>query len=132
MTAVATRRPAARQHPALADAIERRLLRLSARLAAHSVTLREATDELYAIHLRQQTISAQTSALRMPAPLADAYVQTAASSALLEVRVDEQASALDIARAERPLGAVLVLADGSTEGARPVPAREPLDVKDLW
>lgn len=119
-------------HPALVDALDRRLLALSARLAARSVTLADATSELHDIHVRRTTQAAQRAAVGLPESVADAYVVAEATRAMLEVRIDEQRSAIDIARAERRLGEVIVMPCGRAEGAKPAPPREFLHPRDLW
>lgn len=130
---LATRRIRARgPHPALVDALDRKIVALSARLAARSLTLAEATEALHDIYVRKATQAAQSAAVGMPEPVAEAYVLAQTTRAILEVCIDQERSALDVARAERRLGQVLVLPGGRTEGAKPRPRREPLHPKDLW
>ncbi|MBD3785262.1 MAG: hypothetical protein IE926_20340 [Micrococcales bacterium] len=129
MTAVTAGRRV-RTHPALADAIENRLLRLSRRLAARSIGLADATAEIHDIYVRERTLEAIEQAATQPKDLGDAFVWAEAAKATLEVRIDQQASAIDVAQAERRLGQVLVLPGGRREGpaARPAPTHE----RDLW
>lgn len=85
--------------------VTRELRRLSARLAARSITLREATERIYALHM---------------------------DCALRAVDEDRAASSVPLALAERRLGEVVVLPDGALVGARPAPARPYDRGADLW
>lgn len=119
-----------RQHPAVRRSLDERLLRLSARLAAHSITLRDATAEIHDLYVRSQGAAARTAAAGMPERVAHAFIVASVTRTALEVAVDEERSAIPIARAERRLGEVLVLPCGRTEGARPKQA--PTHPRDLW
>lgn len=130
---LATRRHRLRgPHPALVDALDRRLVQVSAQLAARSITLAEATATVHDIYVRKQTQAAQAAVVGLPEPVAEMYVLAAATRAYYDVAVDKERSALDVARAQRRLGQVLVLPCGRTEGASYPPAPEPTHPRDLW
>ena len=124
----------ARRRRVVGTALDRRLLQVSRRLAAGSITLRDATAEVYAIHTRQSTLDAHHEARHMPKPLADAYIIAAAAKAHLEVETDRPTSETALAVAERRLGEVLVLPCGGRVGPQPAPAKEPaqFDPRELW
>lgn len=111
---------------------ERLFTRLLARLAAHSIDLRDATTELYDIHNRFAVRDAAIAADHLPGNVSDAYTIHAATGAILECEIDRPRSEVVIALAERQLGQVLTLPCGTRVGPAPVVKPEPLLERDLW
>lgn len=109
---------------------ERLFARLLARLAAHTIDLREATTTLYDIHNRTVVRDTAAAVDHLPGNVSDAATIHAATGAILECELDRARSEVIIALAERQLGQVLVLPCGTRVGPAEKPA--PLLETDLW
>lgn len=121
-----------RQTPGPEETPERLFTRLLARLAAHTVDLREATTDLYDIHNRFAVRDAAAAADHLPGNVSDAFTIHAATGAILECELDRARSEVVIAVAERRLGQVLTLPCGTRVGPAEVEKPAPLLERDLW
>lgn len=128
----ATVLPMNRRRRVVDDALERRFQRLVAMMAARTITLREAVDEVHDVYIRRTALQARTRVADQPAPVADAYVASQVTRAFLEVELDRQACVIDLAVAERGLGQVIVLPCGRRLGPPPPAQREPITGSSLW
>ena len=125
-------RRASRSYTPVDGPVDVALLRISRRLAAHSITVRQATDEIRSLYIKAELALARRAVMDMPGPLAQAHFIAESARVGRDVLADEYASLVPLAIAERRLGQVLVLPCGETVGARPAPEKPYDRPQDLW